>query len=372
MKTININNWKEFKVGDLFDIHPTKHYNDNNGKALPNRDLFDEDGINPVIVNSAYNNGVGGYTNKPCNEKGGIITFSDTTTSDAIFYQEDDFVGYSHVQGMYPIKYNEKWSKYSMKFFEVIFHSRANTLGYNFINKFTRDLASCMVVKLPTKLNKYNEDEPDWEYMESYMKNIMENSKITIRNLLKINDKKNKIDTKNWKKFKIGDLFIPLKTGYIEQGKKIGSATKTPDKEHTIPLTCAKFGNNGIMYWGKKGDFITHSNVLAVIRDGAVATGMVYAEKEETGVYSHSYFIKLKDYDVSFYVNLYLSCILTKTIYPKYTREDTCIWDRIKKDEILLPVNSLGIPDWEYIETYMCNIEQQVQNNLNKLQLILK
>lgn len=171
-KSIDTNNWRKFKVGDLFDIHPTKHYSDKNGKALSNRDLFDENGVNPVVVNSAYNNGVGGYTKKPCNEKGGIITFSDTTTSDAIFYQENDFVGYSHVQGMYPIKYKNKWNKYSMKFFEVVFHSRADSLGYNFINKFTRDLASRIVVKLPTKINKNNEYEPDWKYMEKYMKSV--------------------------------------------------------------------------------------------------------------------------------------------------------------------------------------------------------
>lgn len=121
------------------------------------------------------------------------------------------------------------------------------------------------------------------------------------------------------------------------------------------------------MYWGKKGDFITHSNILAVIRDCAVATGMVYAEKDETGVYSHSYFIKLKNYDVSFEVNLYLSCILTKTIYPKYTRDDTCIWERIQEDEILLPVSSNNKPDWKYMEQYMKNIIEYTQLKLDKL-----
>ena len=125
------------------------------------------------------------------------------------------------------------------------------------------------------------------------------------------------------------------------------------------------------MYWGKKGDFITHSNILAVIRDGAIATGMVYAEKEETGVYSHSYFIKLKNYDVSFEVNLYLSCILTKTIYPKYTRDDTCIWERIKEDEILLPVSPENEPDWKYMENYMKNIMANCESKLENLKLCI-
>ena len=182
MNKIDISNWGEFKVSDLFDIHPTKHYNESNGKALANNKLFDIDGKNPVVVNSAFNNGIGGYSNKECNEKGGIITFSDTTTTDAIFYQENDFIGYSHIQGMYPIKYKDKWSKYSMKFFEVSFHSRANTLGYNYVNKFTRDLANNMSIKLPIDKN----GEPDWAYMESYMKHIEKLSQDKLSSLIRI------------------------------------------------------------------------------------------------------------------------------------------------------------------------------------------
>lgn len=166
---IDTGNWGKFRVGDLFDIHPTKHYNGENGKALSNSQLFDPDGTNPVIVNSSYNNGVGGYTNRKCTEKGGIITFSDTTTTDAIFYQEHDFVGYSHVQGMYETgEYKGKWTLYSMKFFEAVFHSRANDLGYNYVNKFTRELAEDITIFLPIDAL----GDPDWQYMEDYMKAI--------------------------------------------------------------------------------------------------------------------------------------------------------------------------------------------------------
>ncbi len=169
MTKIDTRNWKEFRVGDLFDIRPTKHYNDDNGKALSNAKLMDLDGVNPVVVNSSYNNGIGGYTNKPCNEKGGIITFSDTTTSEAIFYQHNDFVGYSHVQGMYPKKpYSNKWSMRSMRFFMSVFRSKAKSLGYDYVNKFTRVIASDMIVLLPVD----NLFDPDWEYMENYMEKI--------------------------------------------------------------------------------------------------------------------------------------------------------------------------------------------------------
>ena len=46
MKQIKINNWKKFKVSDLFDVKPTKSY-----KGYTNKELFNEEGNTPVILN---------------------------------------------------------------------------------------------------------------------------------------------------------------------------------------------------------------------------------------------------------------------------------------------------------------------------------
>ena len=166
MKLIKIEEWGTFSIGELFDIHPTKAY------KLTNSSLMEEDGFNPVVVNSSFNNGIGGYTNQENTEKGGIITFSDTTSADAIFFQEMDFVGYPHVQGMYPIgKYRDKWTKYSLLFFVSVFRNRALGLNYDYVNKFTRESAKQINLKLPVDKT----GKPDFSYMELYMKNL-ENS----------------------------------------------------------------------------------------------------------------------------------------------------------------------------------------------------
>ena len=174
MNKIDIEQWGEFRIGDLFEIHPTKAY------KLINNELFTKDGKYPVIVNSSYNNGIGGYTNLPPTEKGKIITFSDTTSSETIFFQEKPFVGYPHIQGMYPIgKYKTLWRKYSLLFFLSIFKSRAISLNYDYVNKFTRKSAKSIVIKLP--VNK--DGNPDFSYMETYMKKITEKTKQKIRRL---------------------------------------------------------------------------------------------------------------------------------------------------------------------------------------------
>ncbi len=74
--------WQSFKLGDLFEIRPTKAYN------LTNSHLFDSNAKNPVVTNSSLNNGISGYSSLEPTEKGNQITYSDTTTSEGIFYQK--------------------------------------------------------------------------------------------------------------------------------------------------------------------------------------------------------------------------------------------------------------------------------------------
>lgn len=162
MKKIDITEWKEFEIKELFTINPTKYH------RLTNKDLMQDDGENPVIVNSSFNNGIGGYTNYELTEKGNVITFSDTTTSDSIFYQPNDFVGYSHVQVVKPISNIEKWNRYSLLFFTAIFKKKASLMNYDYVNKFTRADALKLKVKLPIDTN----GELNWEYMESFIKRL--------------------------------------------------------------------------------------------------------------------------------------------------------------------------------------------------------
>ena len=130
MKKIDTSKWKEFVVGDLFDIHPTKAY-----KRI-NIELFEENGTNPVVVNTGFNNGVGGYANLDCTEKAGTITFTDTAakSTDSFFYQEKDFIGYPHVQGMYAKTH--EWTKTEGLFLNAVIKSILNG-RYDFIRKMT-------------------------------------------------------------------------------------------------------------------------------------------------------------------------------------------------------------------------------------------
>lgn len=138
---IDIKKWRPFVIKDLFDIHPTKAY-----KNISKEELND-DGNVPFVVNSAVNNGVGGLSTFDATEKGGIITFSDTTNGDTFFYQPKDFIGFAHVQGMYPL--NKVWKKNELLFLATILHF-VNYGRYNYGRKMTRDNISNTIIYLPT------------------------------------------------------------------------------------------------------------------------------------------------------------------------------------------------------------------------------
>lgn len=199
MKKVNTTYWKQFRVGDLFDIHPTKAY------KLTNKELLDG-GTTPVVVNSSYNNGIGGFSTKQATEKGGMITFSDTVDAYTIFYQENDFVGYPHVQGLYPIgEYASFWSEYSLKFFATIFRKKAINNSFDYSYKFRRDIAVNLNVLLPAK-----DDSPDWLYMEEYIRRIEQRTKTAISAFVASKNKPHKVDTAYWKEFALNSLFKPF------------------------------------------------------------------------------------------------------------------------------------------------------------------
>ena len=163
----------KIKVSKLFDIHPTSAY------KMSNSDLFATIGNIPVLSNSSANNGIGGYSTLEPTEDGNMITFSDTTTgADTMFYQPNPFIGYAHVQGMYPLQ--DGWSEASYKYFIGALRKAAGD-GWSYAVKFNRKLVADMDVLLPIK----SDGTPDFDYMERYIRAI---EKVVIADVVKYKD----------------------------------------------------------------------------------------------------------------------------------------------------------------------------------------
>ena len=159
-----------FRLGNLFRISPTKNY------GLTNDVLFESKGQIPVVVNSSKNNGIGGRVCLKAKEKANTITFSDTTSAESIFVQDEDFIGYSHVQALYPLN-DREYSTLELLYIATLFRKVAIQNGFNYAYKFNRDLASDFLISLP--VNKNN--DIDYKRMQSYIFAI---EKLVIKDLV--------------------------------------------------------------------------------------------------------------------------------------------------------------------------------------------
>ena len=352
MAKIDTSGWKPFAVGDLFDIHPTNAY------KMTNAQLMD-DGENPVVVNSSYNNGIGGYSSQTITEKGGLITFSDTTTADAIFYQPNDFVGYPHVQGMYPKgKYAANWQESQLLFFVVTFRKAAVLQGFDYAYKFTREIASDMEVLLPVDAS----GEPDWAYMDEYMSAVMRESEASLENLRQADERKQMFEISNRKEFPIGGehgLFDVVK------GSRL---TKAAMREGTINFISASSFNNGIAAHIANTEHVHPGNTLTVSYNGS-DIGRTFYQKEPFWA-SDDVNVLYPRFELNERIALFLAPLIKETggyhVYKnKWLQTD------MMNTMIPLPITEEGNPDWDYMDKYMCALLERTDNNLVELQTVI-
>ena len=166
--------WGNYRLGDLFDINPTKYY------RLENEEIISPKGSVPLISNSSTDNGVMGFSELKANNNGNTLTCSDTTLgADTMFYQEKDFIGYSHIQHLVPK--TEKFNKAIAQF--IIASCRSSTAKkYDYGNKYNRGAMNNTVIQLPTKNGKL-----DYKYMELFISAIQ---KLVIKDVVLYSERK--------------------------------------------------------------------------------------------------------------------------------------------------------------------------------------
>ncbi len=120
------------------------------------------------------------------------------------------------------------------------------------------------------------------------------------------------------------------------------------------------------MYWGRKEEFTTYENVISIVYNGAIAAGKVYAQKEQTGILAESYFVKLKDFNSTHNINLFLSIILENVLYYKYSRDYLATWNgKVENEIIQLPTKNDKI-DFDFMERFIGEIENERIKKLEK------
>ena len=168
--------WGKFRLGDLFEINPTKWY------KLTSTQILSETGNVPLVSNSSTDNGVMGFSNLKANNKGNTISCSDTTLgADTMYYQKDDFIGYQHIQHLVP-KFQPFNQSIAMMIISACRVATANA-GYDYAHKFNREAMNSTVLSLPIT----SSDEIDFDFMKAFISAVQ---KLVIKDVVQYTDKR--------------------------------------------------------------------------------------------------------------------------------------------------------------------------------------
>ena len=165
--------------------------------------------------------------------------------------------------------------------------------------------------------------------------------------------------------YKIDTLFKKMNLKFLKSNfDKLRDISKEQNKEYNIPLVNAKDGDNGIMYYGRETDFETTEMSIDIVNDGAVSTGNVYPQPQKTGVLYNAYLVKFKNYTPTEEVLIYCSASLQKSIKKKFGYDNKAGWNKVKEENIFLPIDDNGEIDYKFMETYIRAIEKQCIKNV--------
>lgn len=347
---IDISNWKNFDCNKLFTCK-------NTGNILA-RDIEDGSGETPYVTASAYNNGVYAYIDASKYEiiKGHCILVGGKTFT--ITYQKDDFVSndsHNFVIRVKDYEISEECYLYFVSLIKTYFGQK-----YSWNDAVTKDKILSEQIPLPVNSN----EEPDWEYMESYMKNVILETKNNIINLSKSNTNNNPLNVIKWKRFHLYDknMFD------IDMGTKLDKA-KMVDIDPTINFVGRANANNGITTCVDRIENLKpYPAGTLTVSLGGEYLGSCFVQPKEYYT-SQNVIVLIPKWDMPFEVKQFIATMIFKesrTYYKAFIDE---LNRHIKTDfSFYLPVKEDETPDWEYMKKYMTQIFNEETNKVNLVQ----
>lgn len=362
--------FQKFRIGDLF----TAESGDTDLKKVD----IENNGV-PVITSGVQNYGILGLTTR----KAKVIP-QNTITVDMfgnVYFRDFEYKMVTHARvfslipkqnitrsiGLYfqtcLSKHKSKFSYDNMCVFTKLENETielpiadAGKLDVEFIENYIRQLEADRLQQLEayliaTGLDDYVLNDKD--------KKTLSLSQVDISD--EVRHSKNVVEDEQlkFKEFQIDDLFVKKKLGHKRPFTKAKDTSDHKTKEFNLPLINAKMGDNGIMFYGRSQDFDHIEKSIAIIQNGAIATGKVYVQPQHTGVLWDGYLIQSNfEVDKECRRLFYIATCIEKTIRPIFNRDNKATWNRIKGYKIKLPVTDDNTLDFEYMENYIRAVEK--------------
>lgn len=164
MKKVDMSDWLDFKVGDLFTAI--------RGTTIKMQSL--DTGNVPVIAAARSNCGIAGYYNIKPMYKNAITISCNGVGCGSTYYHKYEFA----ITGDAIVLQDKIDIPNGAKLFIAVVYDKYFNSKYSYEDKCSSDKAVEEIIKLPSKDN-----QPDWEYMEKYIEQIKEKSKKRLENL---------------------------------------------------------------------------------------------------------------------------------------------------------------------------------------------
>ncbi len=335
--TLKNREWREFVIGDEFEIKKSNVYHKkdlketfNNGISYVSRTNLNN-GVESIVKNKDYK------TN-PSN----TITFGGENAT--FFYQPNEYITGNNISYIE----HKRMNKYIGLFLQLTFNNSIKNCGFGYGRGLTGTRVKRRVVLLPVN----SKNEPDYEFMEQYIKHKKQKTEREYQDYVKkrieeLEDipKTVSLNEKEWKEFEIQNIFN------INSGVRL---TKSEMKLGETPFVGATDSNNGITEFVSNTNNSEDKNVLGVNYNGSVVENFYHPY---TAIFSDDVKrLTLKDIEGNEFLYLFIKTIILKQ-KVKYRYGYKFNASRMKKQKILLPINSDNQPDYEFMENYMKNIE---------------
>lgn len=149
-----------------------------------------------------------------------------------------------------------------------------------------------------------------------------------------------KLNTSSWKAFKIGKLFK------IDKGCRL---TKANQREGAINYVGASAFNNGITAHIGNDTNLNAANTISVCYNGSIGESFF---QEEVYWATDDVNILTPKFTINKYIAMFFTTII-KNESVKYAFNNKWTKEIMEKSEILLPVDSEGMPDYAFMEMYI-------------------
>lgn len=325
--------WKPFKIKKIFSSFYISKSNDLNKLTTGNI---------PFIGRSEANNGFQEMVNSKLIEKGNCISVGMVGTFKA-YYQCVDFTCSQNMM----ILRNDILTTNNALFLNAIMNTQLlNKFSYGNPIKISR--FGDEMLMLP--ITKEDSESPDWKFMEDYIKEQMTSKQNLYEQF--VNQYLSKLDyqeavpleDKQWGEFYLTELFSE-----IQRGKRL---IKTNQVNGDIPYISSTSLNNGVdNFISNKDKVRKFKNCISIANSGSV--GASFYQKFEFVASDHV--THLKSDRMNQYIYLFIVTMLNR-LSDKYNFNREINDKRISREKILLPVNELNQPDYEYMEQYIKNL----------------